>query len=281
MTDTVTADPGAAFADMMNSADAPAAAPTARGRRRPPSVDELKGAPLVAGGEDPEGEAAGPTLPGPAADRAPEAPKRGRGRPKGTAGDDGKAPAYKAGVIAKGVNRLYRKTGKIIRGLDPDIGEAFIESARNTADDGEDDDSVGAAWDELARTNPRIRAFLMKFITGGAYGQLAMAHAPIALAIIMKPAIFGRIPFQNVVASVAEPDDDSPPDGGGLPGGMTAADAAQMGDLLARQMQRMGMPVPPEVAEQMAQAAAAGPVPALPFRSQPRRPASRAHRKGG
>jgi len=239
-----------------------------------PSGEEDGGA----GGDT--GEANTPAAP--PADRAPSAGKSGRllksSRP------DAPVPAYKAGVITKGVNRLYRKAGKIVRAMDADIGEAIIQSARNTADDGELDDSVGAAWEELARTNPRIRKFVMKVISGGAWAQLIMAHAPIALAIMMKPAILRLIPFRGLVESMAEPDEDTPEGEGGLPGGMTAADAGQMADLARQQMERMGMSVLPEVAEQMA--AMAGtmmngmqPAPAT-VRQQPRRPGPRAKRGG-
>jgi hypothetical protein len=174
--------------------------------------------------------------------------------------------------------------------MDYDIGTAILESARNTADPGEPDDSVGAAWDELCKTNPRVRKFVMKCLAGGAWGQLVMAHAPILMAVIMKPAILKHIPFRELVASMAEPDEDTAPGEGGLPGGMTAEDAGQMAALAQQQMERMGMAVPPEVAEQMAamaQGMLGGMAPAPPGpgnppaafrRQQPRRAGSRAAR---
>lgn len=179
------------------------------------------------------------------------------------------------------MNKLYRRAGKIVRAMDADIGEAVIQAARNTADPGEPDDSVGAAWEELAKTNPRIRKFVLKLIAGGAWGQLVMAHAPIGVAIIMKPAIMRWIPFAVLIKSLAEPDEDTPAGEGGLPGGMTEADAQQMASLAQAQMARMGMSVPPEVAAQMAQVAAGMmngvPAPAQ-ARNQPRRPKPRAER---
>jgi hypothetical protein len=253
--------------------------------RKPPSLDELKEA------ADPGPETENPeTATEPASDRAPdESPRRVRGGRKKAA--DAPAPPYRAGVIATGVNRLYRRAGKIVRPMDHDIGTAIIESARNTAEPGEPDDSVGAAWDELARTNPRVRKFLLKCIAGGAWGQLVMAHAPIAMAIIMKPAILRLIPFRAFIESLAEPDEDTAEGEGGLPGGMTAADAQQMADLAAQQMTRMGMSISPETAAQMAAMAqgmmgsprlvpsgSPGSLPAQ-ARNQPRRPANRASRK--
>jgi hypothetical protein len=305
---TATAAPAADFAALMGKAAEQADAQAAEapygytrtgqpkkspGRpRKPPSIEELKGS-GAPDADDEGGDVGGSGSPGPEppADRAPDDSRRRARKPRVQA----PVPPYKAGLIANGVNRLYRRAGKVVRAMDPDIGTAIIESARNTADPGEPDDSVGAAWDELAKTNPRIRRFLMKAIAGGAWGQLVMAHAPIGMAIIMKPAIFGKIPFQGLVTSMAEPDEDTPAGEGGLPGGMTAADAQQMADLAAQQMARMGMSVSPETAEQMAAMAQGmmggpglvpsgppgpGEPPAAFARRQPRRPASRAKRHG-
>jgi hypothetical protein len=224
-----------------------------------PGVEDLKAA---AGEHD-----AGP----PPADRAPATPSRKHGarpaRPE---------VPYHPGVITRGMNRLYRQAGKITRAMDADIGTAIIEAARNTADEGEPDDSVGAAWDELARVNPRVRRFCVMLVSGGVYGQLLMAHAPIFLAVLMKPAIADRIPFARFLASMAEADEDTPEGEGGLPGGMTAGDVVQMAAMADQFAARMGMPVPPEVADAMQSVAAAGgngaPPRARPApRSQPRR----------
>lgn len=129
------------------------------------------------------------------------------------------------GYLAKAVNKLYRRAGKAIRAFDPGIGDAFILISRNTADEGDPDDSVGAAWEELARVNPRVRAALVKMLAGGAWGMLIEAHLPVVAAILVKDAVRRRVPFGRLVASMATPDEDSPPGGGGLPFGMTMDDA--------------------------------------------------------
>jgi hypothetical protein len=279
------ADPAAEFASLMGRAaeqadvelaetPAPARAPRTRARKSP-SLEELAGPPA-----EPEAPPAAPAPEAPG-DRAPDDKRRAPRSHKKAPGPD-VTPPYKAGVIATGVNKLYRRAGKIVRAMDADVGEAIIQAARNTADPGEPDDSVGAAWDELAKTNPRIRRFLLKCVAGGAWGQLVMAHAPIAMAIVMKPAILKLIPFSRLIESMAEPDDDTPEGDGGLPGGMTAPDAAAMAQLAQRQVAAMGLKIPPEVAEQMAAAAASmmgGAVPGGQARTQPRRPAGRAQRK--
>ena len=132
------------------------------------------------------------------------------------------------GRITKGVNRLYRRAGKAVRAFDDGIGEAFILISQNTAGEGEPDDSVGAAWEDLARANPRIRAALVKLLAGGAWGALIEAHLPVVAAIIVKDAVRRRIPFGRVLASMAEPEPDSAPGTGGLPFGMTMEDAQTM-----------------------------------------------------
>jgi len=115
-------------------------------------------------------------------------------------------PAFRAGPIAKGMNALYAKVGKIVRVMDSDVGAAIIATTRK---ENEEDVTVGEAWEELAKVNPRIRAVLLRLITGGAYGQLFMAHLPILLAIMMKESIRKHIPFMKLVQAMGS-DDDGP-----------------------------------------------------------------------
>lgn len=237
-------DPAAGFAALMSAAadeaaPAPADAPygyttdpktgevRAKKRpgrpRKPPTIDELKD---QAAADPPDGDDTG--------DRAPDS-RRGRGRASdpGPKQEDGTAAApYRPGQITRGMNRRYRQLGKLVRAMDPAVGGALISMAENSADDGEDD-SVGAAWEELARSNPRIRRFCLRLVQGGAWGGLLMAHMPLLIAVGMKfvsadPGFFGKL-----IASMAEPDPDSMPGEGGLPGGMTAEDARQVMGMMA------------------------------------------------
>jgi len=206
-----------------------------------------------------------------AADRPP-AKQEARRR----AAPSGDVPMPRGGVIAAGVNKLYRRGGKIIRAMDPDIGEAVISCTRKDEDD---ELTVGEAWEALAKTNPRIRAFIMRAISGGAWGDLVMAHAPIGLALFLKPQVQRLLRLERLVESMAEPDEDTPEGEGGLPGGMTAEDFGQMRDLAAEQARRMaaklGVPVSDE---ELAEAVAQAGVPPA-FRAQPRR-RTRAARRG-
>lgn len=127
-------------------------------------------------------------------------------------------PRWKAGVIAKGMTKLYRRTGKIVKAMDRDIGIAIIECAED----------CGEAWDDIARQNPRIRAFLLKMITGGSWMALVWAHAPIVMAVVMKDGIRKHIPFMRFINTLFEPDEDGTSELSDALGGLNAADAQQM-----------------------------------------------------
>lgn len=194
-------------------------------------------------------EAAGTVDSSPEPDRVPGKPKRGRGRQKGTAAakKDGRPaiPPFRAGLIAKGMDRLYRRAGKLLRAWDRDLGQALIECTR--AED-EDDLTVGQAWEEIARTNPRLRAFLMKMISGGAWSDLFMAHLPILLAILAKPAVQKHLPFARLAESVLA--DDGEDEAGEMSmsaafGGITPEDMQQAAAFMASQgFPGLGLRVP-------------------------------------
>lgn len=197
-------------------------------RSVPPSVDELKDTTPGASGDE---------------DRAPGAsakvPKGHRTKARKEPVD---VPPFRAGPIATGMNKLYARTGKILRVMDPDIGNAVLASTRKESDD---DVTVGEAWEELARVNPRIRATLLKMIQGGAWGQLMMAHAPIIMAILMKDAVRRRIPMFKLVSALFDQDSDGTSAGSDFTGGMNQDDMNQamaMAADLVGQMMNGGSP---------------------------------------
>lgn len=163
----------------------------------------------------------------------PEPKRRGRA-PRTPKPPPEPLPPFRTGPIAKAVNRLYLRAGKLVRAMDPDIGTAIISMTRKELDeDGkpiEEDLTVGEAWEEVARLNPRIRAMLMKLISGNAWSQLVMVHAPLLLAIMMKESIARRIPLMNMMASFLNDDEgEAAGEGpaGGLLSGLTQEDIAQ------------------------------------------------------
>lgn len=150
-------------------------------------------------------------------ERAEDKPPKPGGRPKPPPSNED-VPQPKAGVIAAGINKVYRRAGRLLKGVDRDLGLAVIEC---TKADPEDPDglTVGQAWENLARANPRIRARLLRLIEGGAMWDLVMAHLPIALAVAMKPAIQRVIPFHRFAAAWMEDAED---------GDLTAEDLADV-----------------------------------------------------
>ena len=219
----------------------------------------------------------------PPVEREPDRPPDTSKRPAARAATVPAAPMPRGGVIAAGVDKLYRRAGKLLRALDHDIGQALIECTRvELLEEGEL--TVGQAWEQVAKTNPRIRAFLLKAIAGGAWGDLVMAHAPLGIALVMKPAVQRWVPWGRIVESMAEPDEDTPDGEGGLPGGMTAADFETLKGTAAEQARRVAARMGIQVSDEQLAAATAdvtGVVPQVRVNRQQRRAAeSRARRKG-
>ena len=288
-------DPGAEFARLMSGAQQAAdieagADPEApygwttdpkTGERRPKKSPGRPRKPRTA--EELRAEGPPPAVP---PDETPGRLPRGARGPR----DDAEpAEMPKAGVIAKGVNKVYRRAGRIIRAMDHDIGQAVIECTRP---DPEDPDwlTVGEAWEQVARTSPRIRGWLLRVIAGGAWGDLVMAHAPIGVAIAMKPVIMRILPFRKLIQSMTSDEDG---DGGDL-GGLTAEDvetmAAQAGldveamaERLARRMNGTagGVPVSAEVEAAARRVADEARLPPGFRRQQPKRSSRAARGKAG
>lgn len=187
------------------------------------------------------------SLPETSEDTAPGAPAKGRRKPAMKA----ELPPFRAGVIAKGVNRLYRRAGRIIRLFDYEIGTAVIACTRADPDDEDGEDTtVGEAWENLAKTNPRIRAFLLRFIQGGAWSGVFTAHVPIFMAIAMKDGIRERIPLLQLADAllVEEPEEaggEQMPSGlSQMMGGINPDDMAQMMAMAQGMMGQMAAGVP-------------------------------------
>lgn len=178
-------------------------------------------------------------------DTAPGAPPKSRSKP---AEAPAALPPFRAGVIAKGMNKLYRKAGRLLRLFDYDVGTAVIACTR--AED-EDDVTVGEAWEEVARSNPRIRAFLLKLMAGGAWSTLGQVHLPILLALLMKESIRSRIPFGGLLDTLLTDDSPDDPDAEPVPselaqmmGGINPADVGQMMQVVQGLMGQMAADVP-------------------------------------
>lgn len=158
-------------------------------------------------------------------------------------------PPFKAGPIAKGMNRLYAKAGRLVRMANPMLGEAILSTTRKESDD---DETVGEAWEALAQVSPVWRARLLKLVTGGAAGRVLMAHLPILLAVLMLDPVQKRMPFGRILEVLLGGDDEPAP--------ATSADTGPQPDfeqMMAMATQMMG----PAMFQRAAAAAARIPTP--------------------
>lgn len=228
----------------------------------------------------PEEVAAAPPITG-QADAPPPPRDRRKRKPPPT---DADVPMPKGGVIAKGVDRLYRRGGRFLRILDDEIGLAVIECTRPDPDD-PDAPTVGQAWENLAKDNPRIRAWLVKAIAGGNWQELIMAHASIALALFTRDWVRRFLPgatLERAAEVLLTEDEDTEP------GDLTPEDARDMQRTAEAEAQRiaskMGVKVPANVAaaamRQAEAMAAAREAPEAFQRNQPNRGGSRSKRRG-
>lgn len=170
------------------------------------------------------------------ADKRRNRSRRGRGAPvMAAAPKPPKEPKetipFRAGPIAKGMNKLYRGIGRYLKKFgNRNLGLAFIAVTEKQDDD---DITVGEAWEELARVNPAVRGVLMKLVTGGAVGGLFMAHLPILIAILMLEPVSKRIPLGNILMALMDKDDDDNEDQDDDEGGLDAFGGLPLGNLLA------------------------------------------------
>lgn len=179
-------------------------------------------------------------------DRSTPDREPGKGRRRGRRGRPSESEAkpeapqqpYRVGVITKGMNRIYAKFGRLVKLINPMVGEAIISTTRK---DSEDDTTVGEAWEELARVNTVWRARLLKICAGGAAGQLFIAHLPIFAALLMLEPVKKRLPFQRVMSGLLFDEEEAngagTAAGTGQPGGPGPFDDP---DLMAMALQMMG-----------------------------------------
>lgn len=199
----------------------PKRGPGGRPVRKSPGVEDLKAARAEAADQSPV-----------SADRPPAAVK-GRRRGGQPREESPAPPMPRGGVIAGGMNRAYRTAGRIAQAMSQPgskgarAGAALAEMTRKA--DAEDI-TVGEAWEHFAAGNPRVRAVLLKLMSGGAAGELFTAHLPLALVLFM-PSGDAAGPLARVAGAFLGADDDGPaPDGNGqgTGAGMSPGDVQEM-----------------------------------------------------
>lgn len=111
-------------------------------------------------------------------EKTPRAPRQNSRSAKATS----TAPPFKAGVIQSGVENTYAGLSFVWSMVDPVCGAAFLECAPAAAE----------AWEELAKSNPAVRAMLMRVFAGSATAKVIKAHIPLLMAVFMHHGM-GRI----------------------------------------------------------------------------------------
>lgn len=155
-------------------------------------------------------------------------------------------PPFRAGVIAKGVNVFYRRVGRLARLMHYDIGTAIIATTRAAEEDDGDVLTVGEAWENVAKTNPRIRAFWLKLIAGGAMTDLFTSHIPILMALALLDGVRRRLPLEGLAGALLVDDDETQEPSGlsEMLGGINPQDAAQMMQMMNGLMAGVAANVP-------------------------------------
>lgn len=143
-------------------------------------------------------------------DRAPGSdPKTNRTKRERSTFDPSSVPPFRAGPIARGMNLLYLRVGRLVRFADPALGTAIMMTAQKES---EEDLTVGEIWEEIARTNVRVRAVCLRLISGGQWSRLFLAHSPILLALLAKPGVAKRFPLARFLQAWGEGADDGQAD---------------------------------------------------------------------
>lgn len=114
-------------------------------------------------------------------------PKKGPGRPKGKKDSSKRAPrsdappkssrfAGQRTSLQKAIADQYSTIG-LVMSMSPTTASAGVAMVEQSA-------QAAEAWVELADQNAAVRRALEQLMTGSAWTKLAMAHVPIAIALI-------------------------------------------------------------------------------------------------
>lgn len=99
---------------------------------------------------------------------------------------DEEVPEYRPGILVKPLRDLYVLIGTGVLPFNQPLGTAFIQNA----------EACAKSLDNAARQDKRIRAALMLLIQGSVWGEVAIAHAPIAMTAMVTM-------FPNVARQMA------------------------------------------------------------------------------
>jgi hypothetical protein len=84
-------------------------------------------------------------------------------------------PDLPKGAVRDAVSQLHVFAGMGLSAAGkPETGGTLIKEA----------DAIGEAWEELAKTNPAVRRAMLALMTTSAWGGLAVAYMPVAMAVM-------------------------------------------------------------------------------------------------
>lgn len=108
-----------------------------------------------------------------------DAPKKSTGRPTN---------------LARALEKTYERLGAMLMIIDQSCGSVIIDNAGDMA----------TSLDELAKTNPKIKRALESMIATSAWGNVAMAHMPVVIAISMHHSTWAQERMARVAETMAE-----------------------------------------------------------------------------
>jgi hypothetical protein len=84
-------------------------------------------------------------------------------------------PQLPKGAVRDAVSQLHVFAGMGLSAAGKvETGGALIKEA----------DTIGEAWEDLAKTNPAVRRAMLALMTTSAWGGLAVAYMPVAMAVM-------------------------------------------------------------------------------------------------
>lgn len=118
----------------------------------------------------------------------------GEGRPKKVRIKKPPPPKPREGSLVEPLTELYATLGGLIVPFDNHCGTAIVLSAPKCAE----------AMEDLARQNPAVRRAIMSMVESSAWMKVALAHAPIVVAVMIHHVPSVQNAFQAVVAPAPE-----------------------------------------------------------------------------
>lgn len=94
------------------------------------------------------------------------------------------AAEYKPGKYKEPVEMVHTGVGLALVKIAPQTGMRLIEDA----------EKIAIEWDKLSRVNPKVKKFLDKAFTTGAWSTLLMAYSTVGISAVQESGVLSKIP---------------------------------------------------------------------------------------